>query len=752
MKNNTIDKKLTVAIPVRWASERSDLLDRLSFARMDTDLPEEVEILVVDDGSPLDLAGRLASECARYGYSYYRLQTEHLPFSIGRARNAAAQCGLSDYIMFQDVDLMPYTGFFRDVLREAIINGLDDSVDNFLMFGVIYLTESATKEFRDTEPELRRQKYIQLLLQNNKTAIEKFSTGTSVTVWRRDYFLATGGNDPEFNGWGYEDLEYACRAIRRRKKFPLPSEFTLDYRNFQTITEYKGWKSIYRLFGDMTFQKGMVLFHAWHPVEPKSDYMAAKAKNRQLFERKLGDFRDKGIEPDPLPMLGSGKSLVLRSNPWVTNRWAAPFLGEIVHIDEDYLPSDTFIEFLRSSGFSRVVFHNPYANERLKALYDAVRENGFPFIVVERGALPDSVFFDPHGFNADSVSYATEKWDHELKNGKRTATLQYMQRAMTDDESLEAQSPRQGAAVLRKKLKISRGKKVLVAFLQRPTDTVIENFMGPMETYENFMRLLARLPYALRQDWVLLVKQHPLEVDVIDIPGAINVDQCNTKDLLELCDGMIAVNSGVGVLGIMFGKPVLHCGDAFYSNPSFARQVLNESDVVRALNEFKPDYEKAIRFISYLINDFYSFGRFKARKVKWHDGSFMTATTEIDFYELRYPGKKELKRELRDTVEVSSESILFDRYRAAATVVNVPKEASVKAAPAKLVKEAPAKVVVSAPPQMPQSIQADVGRRPANQLPSWRRKMKKLTNNPVMFLRDSRHPLFRAIGNRVAVK
>ncbi|WP_454738213.1 capsular polysaccharide export protein, LipB/KpsS family [Cupriavidus necator] len=756
MTNITFEKRLTVAIPVRWASERSDLLDRLAFAKMDTDLPESVEILVVDDGSPIDLAKRLSVECTQLGYSYHRLETEHLPFSIGRARNAAAQSGLSDCIMFQDVDLMPYAGFYRDVLREAIINGLDDSVDNFLMFGVIYLTESATKEFRETDPELRRQKYIQLLLQNDKSAIEKFSTGTSVTVWRRDYFLATGGNDPDFNGWGYEDLEYACRAIRRRKMFPLPSEFSLDYRNFQSITEYKGWKSIYRLFGDMTFQKGMVLFHAWHPVEHKSDYMAAKAKNRLLFEKKLGDFRDKGVEPDPLPMHGSGKSLVLRNNPWVTNRWAAPFLGEIVHIDEDYLPPESFLEFLRDSEFNRVVFHNPYANERIKAIYDIVRRNNFPFVVVERGALPDSVFFDPCGFNADSESYSVDQWDHELSAEKRAATLQYIQRAVSDDESLEAQSARLGASALRKKLNIARGKKVLVAFLQRPTDTVIENFMGPLETYENFLRLLARLPYAMRQDWVLLVKQHPLEVDVIDIPGAVNVDQYNTKDLLELCNAMIAVNSGVGVLGIAFGKPVLHCGRAFYSAPGLARQVLNEGDVVEALSSFKPDFEKSVRFMSYLINDFYSFGRFKTRKVRWHDGSFMTATTEIDFYNLRFPGKKEMKRILRDQVEVSSESVLFDRYRAAAAQAKV---VAAKPAPAKPVpaKPAPAKANSEAPPKLAPALAAqdgriEVKRSSSSQMPSWRRKMRKLTNNPVMFFRDSKYTLFRAIGNRVVVK
>jgi len=754
-------KSLTVAIPVRWANERGDILERLAFPMMERSLPGEVEILIVDDGSPTDLGRRLRSACEKHGYLYHRLATEHLPFSIGRARNAAAQCGVSPYLMFQDVDLMPYPGFYGDVLRECEVAGLNESADNFLMIGVIYLTEQATADFKNTPPDLRRQKFIHCLLEDDKAAIEKFSTGTSVTVWRRDYFLATGGNDMDFNGWGYEDLEYACRAIRRRKKFALPSEFALDYRNFQSIVEYKGWKSIYRLFGDMTFQKGIVMFHAWHPVESNSRYMAAKKRNRQIFDAKFAAFRDHGLEPDPLPILGSGRSLVLRNNPWVTNRWAAPFLGELVHIDEDHLPPDTFIDFLASAKFTRVVFHNPYANERVQALYEQVRKQNFPYIVVERGALPDSVFFDARGFNADSESYHERHWNHPVTEKERVSTLQYIQSAIVDDDSLEEQPDRLGANNLRKKLKIPRGKKALVAFLQRPTDTVIQNFMGALGSYENFIRLLSRLPYAMPPDWVLLVKQHPLETEKIKIPGALTVDDYNTKDLLELGDAMIAVNSGVGVLGIIFGKRVLYCGEAFYGTEGLARQVVDEEEVNAALRGFTPDVEKSLRFINYLVNKFYSFGKFTTRRVKWHDGSLMTATTDIDFYKLRIPGHPEMKRAIRDSVEVASTSILFDRYR----LPNNELDRGL-APPAKEVKEPPKASArapgAALPPKIPDQIREKpaqrqepaVGKLLAKPAPTPRKKngflkkLRKLSESPVMFFRDSRFHTLRLIGNR----
>lgn len=724
--------KLTVAIPVRWTDERNDILARLEFVKLDVDRPKEVEILVIDDGSARHLANQLLARCGKLGFSYHRIDSEHLPFSIGRARNEAAIVGQSRYLMFQDVDLMPYPGFFSDILRECAVSGLDDSIDNFIMVSVIYLTEEGTAKFMKTTPTLRRQYFIHSLLQNDQSVIEKFSTGTSVTVWCRDYYLATGGNDPDFNGWGYEDLEYACRAIRRRKKFPLPSEFSLDYRNFSTVVEYKGWKSIYRLFGDLTFQKGIVLFHAWHRVDQNTEYMGARTANRKVFEAKMAAFRDHGIEPDPLPALGSGKSLVLRNNTWVANRWVSPFFGELVHIEEDKLTPDTLISFLISSGFDRVIFHNPYANERMLSLYLKVKENRFPYIVVERGALPDSVFFDPAGFNADSDSYHERHWNHQLSDSERHQTFSYMQKAIAGDDSLEQQPTRKGKAALRRGLKIGRGMKTLVAFLQRPSDTVIQHFMGELGSYDEFLRLLGRLPFSLPHGWVLLVKQHPLETMRIDIPGAINADDRNTKDLLELADAMIAVNSGVGVLAMIFGVPVLYCGNAFYGTEGIARKVTDERAVNDALENFVPDREKTLRFINFLVNKFYSFGVFETRKVPWHDGSIMTATTDINYYILRLPNRPEIKRTIRTNIEVSNSSILFDRYRMANGNLDFG------ARQVRITSNAENAKSVNAP--------ASAVTRKKHGV---RRKLKKLFEDPARFFRESRYSALRLMGNKL---
>jgi hypothetical protein len=42
--------------------------------------------------------------------------------------------------------------------------------------------------------------------------------------------------------------------------------------------------------------------------------------------------------------------------------------------------------------------------------YMKVLKKNIPFIVFDRGALPDSWFLDHNGFNYDSKSYSPEAW------------------------------------------------------------------------------------------------------------------------------------------------------------------------------------------------------------------------------------------------------------------------------------------------------------------------------------------------------
>jgi len=657
--------RVTIAIPLRINHTNTYLLDRLAFPRLDTITPSSFGFMIIDDGSEPSFAHKIEKICNEYNYGYIRLNTTTYNFSIARCRNIAAMHATSRYIMYQDIDLMPYEGFYLDVEDEISIQQLDNDISDFLMFGVVYLTDNGTKMFINCDKKTRKNIFINYLLYDDKNIIEKFSTGTSVNLYDRNYFLSHGGNDEEFEKWGYEDLEFNLRLIISSNKFPHPKNWSLDYTSFQKINIFHGWKSIYRLYGDLTFLKGKVLFHAYHHIDVESDYTKGKKRNRQLFQKKLKDYRIKEKEPAPLPDINKGKTLIFRKNPYVYSRDFIPMLGEVVQANEfDFKTALNFYRYLIENNISRVLFHNPYVNDKMILFYKLCRRINFPYFVAERGALRDSIFFDKNGFNADSKSYNPVYWDNPLTHDQVVAVQNYISQEKNCSISLEYQNKKVGAGALKKKLALDSEKKILFVPLQRPGDTVIKYLCGEIKTYSNFIQLIREISENLPDTWQIIIKEHPLEDDSPNIPLAIHATNENIKDLLTIADAVLLINSGVGVLSMFWEKPVFYTGSVFYAHPEINKPVRTSQELINNLESlFKPNREKIYRFINYLINDFYSFGKMKTKNVRMPDGSRMTATTDIQYYSIRNLTDYHYNKDLTKSCKISTDSILFDRYR-----------------------------------------------------------------------------------------
>jgi hypothetical protein len=486
-------------------------------------------------------------------------------------------------------------------------------------------------------------------------------------VFNREYYLARGGNYEVFEGWGFEDLEFTCRLAHKSKKFPMPQNFLQDYKNCRDIVEYKGFKSLIRLYGDITFAKGISLFHIWHEVDAESGYMQQKQKNRALFEKLLKDYIEKGIEPDPLPDMTKGNTLLFtQTHPAIFNREVLPRYGEIFYEEEDKFTNiNSLAKYIKRFNIKRVILQNPYSNSIRKKIYDYLRDNDIEYYISERGALPESMFFDNQGLNADSQSYHPMNWDIEISEENRTKAVEYINAELNNTTTLEIQPDRTEPRKLVRQLKINPGKKVLFVPFQTYADTVITYFCGPfVKTYEEFVELVQETTNKLSDEWVVIYKKHPLSKLNWDIEGAICADNYNIKDLLNISDCVLLINSGVGVLSMLWNKPVLYTGEIFYSHDEINRRVKNVDEVIHNLNNlFVPSKEKIIRFISYLINDFYSFGKFNTKLVDWTKESNMTITTGIDFYKVNNLGNTKYIYDPNRSVKINNKSILFDRYK-----------------------------------------------------------------------------------------
>jgi hypothetical protein len=212
-------------------------------------------------------------------------------------------------------------------------------------------------------------------------------------------------------------------------------------------------------------------------------------------------------------------------------------------------------------------------------------------------------------------------------------------------------------------LNVPLDKKILFVPLQRPSDTVIKYFCGDLGTYDSFLSLIQDVANNIPPEWVVVLKKHPLEDNYPQIDGVI-FSEANIKDLIEISDSILVINSGVGILSLLWEKPVMYAGEVFYGDDRINKKVSAYEDVLRILDSsFQPDHETLYRFLYFLIARFYSFGKFTTTQIPWEDGGRMTITKEIDFYQIRNLGKRELNMYVERDVRIKSSSILFDRYK-----------------------------------------------------------------------------------------
>lgn len=264
-----------------------DISDRLAYCTADPLLARErVDFIVVDDGSEPIQRARHAARCAEFGLEYRFIDSEALPVNMARARNAGVAAARTQYIMFMDVDLYPYPGYYNAILEEIDAQRLPEHEDDLVMTGVVYLSEAGTKRFFETDAARRRELFLRAEARE-EGLIEKVSTGTSVTLMHRKRYVELGGYDESFEWWGYEDIEYNLRHIYHSDRFPLPEDFQKEIGHLADIDVYRGWKSLYRLYGDVTYAKRIVLFHIWHDIDRGSDYAKGYEANRQRFVKKM---------------------------------------------------------------------------------------------------------------------------------------------------------------------------------------------------------------------------------------------------------------------------------------------------------------------------------------------------------------------------------------------------------------------------------------------------------------------------------
>lgn len=656
---------LDIIVPVRSRHEY-DICERLVI-KGKYKLPDGFQFLIVDYGSDIIESNKIQKICNDYGFSYLFINARNKIWNASKARNAALLLSNADYVMFEDVDLISDFDFYYKI-KKQIHSLLINKRWPFFAVPVAYLTEAGSEKLISPLSELEYEDFVtEIFDAQNSEKIEFYAPTSSLLVCRRDKALFVGGYDEAFEGWGFEDSDFWVKLLRDID-IEKPREFyKLDTRPYSNQIEWRGWRALFRIFADVCAQKGIYSFHKWHPIaEHRSDFI--RAKNHKIFLKNCDYYARNKYTLTPLWNPNKKTTLFLSKNPHSFNEYLFSKFSNPLLIDEkDFILND-IDKIIEQYNLEEIVFNNPYGNPKRLAIYQAFRERNIKCFVVERGALPWSIYIDNGGFCAESKSYLNFI-DHDFNYENRLKTIDYIEELKTTGASLEPQSNMIGGVNLKREIFGStKGYKTLFIAFQSPSDTTTNYFCGQVETYTNFVNQAMLLPVLLEDtEWKVIYKNHPLSLNKVEIPGAINVDNYHIGDILDACDSVTLINSGVGVLSVAYGKPVYCFGQAFYQYEPLSFNVGNANELVELLTSDSQPYnnELSLKFISFLINDFYSFANWEREERTYTKEAKLSISKNIKYTTLRvwdYQKNYESTFDNRLFIDLKA-SHLFDRYR-----------------------------------------------------------------------------------------
>ncbi|EGZ51242.1 capsular polysaccharide export protein, LipB/KpsS family [Neisseria wadsworthii] len=740
-ENQSVSFSVDVIIPVRTRKEY-DLIPRLQ-QRSLYSIPSNVNFIIVDYGSPQEDSDLIKSICAQNNFKYIFADTSCEMWNASKARNIALLESEADYVVFEDIDLISHKDFYSWI-NTQIKSFLIQRNWPFFVIPVSYLTEEGSQNL--TAP-LTTEAYDELVSEifnaTDSDMIEFHAPASSYLVCSREHALFVGGYDDSFEGWGFEDSDFWLRLLKK-SNIEKPREFyKLDTRPYSNQVQWRGWRSLFRIFADIIGQKGIYSFHKWHPIaEHRSP--AVREKNHQIFLSNTARYSNEKYELPPLWNPNKKTHLFLTKNPHSYTHEVFKFFNNPLLIEENNISILFLNKLIKTYNIESVVFNNPYGNPKRQALYQALKTQGIPCYVIERGALPWSIYIDPNGFCAESNSYSENNWPTTLTEENRQKTIEYISHLRSSGSSLEPQSSLIGKDNLKRKLfGDSNNIKILFVALQSPSDTTTNFFCGNIKSYDNFINEIKKLPFLLEEtEWRVVYKNHPLTVEKVKIDNAINVDDYHIGDILDACDAVALINSGVGVLAAAYQKPVYFFGQAFYECNGLNQLAVDASDLSQKLIQpsFAFDKEKSLKFISYLINDFYSFAKWDRRERNHTKLAKLSISENIRYEVVRVPNKGE--KVINNTAPINlRNSFLFDRYRLDDYIErnNAKKKVEKPASPKPVSKPQ----VLTSPPSkkindanLDRMVRQDQLKLMSHKSTTLKRKLNKLVRNPKLFFAD----------------
>lgn len=581
------------------------------------------KVLIVDFGTVSPYREELEVLCKGCNFDYHYVDDQGV-YSAAIAHNRGFEKVTTELVFFFDVDFFFKREIFRDLVEAASALEMDSNVDIFIDFAAYHLTKEYSEEFEsiadneDKSSLLQKAAYLAPIKKQGEM-IEFIAPYSNVYLMSTKLYSLVGGYHEDFRGHGSEDFEFFVRLAMHTKISPLPQELDSDKygatkRDFYWVKQYRGFRRLNEALAMPAELMGFKAFHLWHPTGLANDWRSENDWRRERFRDVLKTYQGSPRNLISIDYISRSKKALCiciheeHYGYFMPLRLAGYNLIPVFGKTPAELKSA--FELIKNNEVDAFSIFNPYmkSHKDFYPLFLLAREQGLKTIVVERGALPKTIYY------ASDVSYVAEEFSQseflkfEPSVQQISQTESYIRNIRSGMSLLE--NGDSYAITSDKYLSLAKLKKLKCFIpLQLDDDMAVTKYVRPGQCYAEFVASLNGVARA-NPDVLFLIKPHPLSKVTPDTSAEniIVVDrQDNIHALLDAVDFVVCYNSGVGLLSLIHEKPTITIGNAFYNMPGtgvFSNSLAEAISVGRKLPV--PSKDIVARLISWYINSVYS--------------------------------------------------------------------------------------------------------------------------------------------------
>lgn len=624
---------ITYCLCIRISEITPWILKRLEFCVSFYD--PAPKIVVVDFGSEPEYAAKIKQVCDKKENIKYVYEDDKGVFALAKARNIAVQNVETEFFLLSDIDFVFDQKIFGKLAEDATNLKMDIYPKRFLTMPISHLDRPKSEEFMNSSNKqsyLAELNYFITKAEYGKE-IEFYTTYSNVFFMHKTLFSLLGGYCDEFRGHGSEDFDLMLRLGMVCSDIPKSNFINKDFYgpSKDSYWGHKDYSGFRRYIEAVVFNcetLGYKAYHLWH-LKPRAEGYWTNNNDwkREKFNIILDHYinnEENLLEVDYLP---KEKLCLCLMNDYKNWFYFLPFkaMGYKLKVLSRNNP-DSLVEgykLVANGEVDRICMFNPYMKSHRKYLdlFNFAKKNGVETTVIERGGLPNSIYY------ADEVSYGDRDFYSEISiseilnkrvNAKDTSAIKAFKNSIrSGDFSLENMDDYKTTSEDSQIQLLNYRKSVFIP-LQLSDDMAVNYFTEGFTSYPTYMENIKET-IQKNPDILFVIKPHPLNKveKEIESSNVIWLKNHNIHAVIDGCTVVLTYNSGVGLLALAHQKPVYTIGNAYYSlNGKLTKQINNINELVEDINRntlFVAKEDNVINFYYWLLTTKYSW--FSAKDV-----------------------------------------------------------------------------------------------------------------------------------------